>query len=188
MTTSMMSADDLRFFSPMPSTAPAMQGYVPDFNFQMPVAPPTAMSAADFNFGGTSFGNKFGSAAPSYAGTPWASLGAYATNAGGGQVPGGGGAGGWGGKVMNWLGNSDNLNATINGIGALTGAYLGFQNLRLAKDNLRFQKDAWAKNYANQAQSYNTSLEDRTRARYSARETDESKIQDYLNRNRLSKN
>ncbi len=178
-----MNANDFRFYSPAPSVAPAMQSYAPDLNFQMPVAPPTVMSAADL-----SFGNKFGSAAPSYAGTPWSSLGQYAVNGGGMQSPGAGGAPGFGSKLMGWLGNGDNLNAAVGGLQALTGAYLGFQNLRLAKDNLRFQKGAWQKNYANQAQSYNTSLEDRTRARYSSRETDESKIQDYLNRNRLSKN
>ena len=178
-----VNANDLRFLSPMPSTAPAMQSYAPDYGFQMPVAPPTVMSAADF-----SFGNMFGSAAPSYAGTPWSSLGQYATNAGGVQGPDAGGAPGFGAKAMKWLGNGDNLNAAVGGIQALTGAYLGFQNLRLAKDNLRFQKDAWQKNYANQAQSYNTALEGRYRARFSARETDEAKIQEYLNRNRLSKN
>ena len=173
-----MNANDFRFFSTAPAVAPAMQGYVPDFSMQMPAAPDLAALT-----GSKSFAQGLGAmgipTTPATYVTGPVSPNAYAA---GGDAP------GFGAKAMGWLGNTDNLNAAINGIGALTGAYLGFQNLRLAKDNLRFQKDAWAKNYANQAQSYNTSLEDRTRARFSARETDEGKIQDYLNRNRLSKN
>lgn len=181
-----MNANDFRFFSTAPAVAPAMQGYVPDFNFQLPVATaaPTSFDLASLT-GAKSFGDSLNSMGIPTTGSSMYKTGPVSPNS---FATGGNAGGGFGAKLTGWLGNTDNLNAAINGIGALTGAYLGFQNLRLAKDNLRFQKDAWAKNYANQAQSYNTSLEDRTRARYSARETDESKIQEYLNRNRLSKN
>lgn len=179
-----MNANDFRFFSPAPAVAPAMQSYVPALNFQMPVATsvPTSFDLASLT-GAKSFGQSLSSMGIPTTSSNMYKLGAISPNsyASGGEM-------GWGGKITDWLGKSDNLNAAVNGIGALTGAYLGFQNLRMARDNLRFQKNAWAKNYANQAQSYNTSLEGRARARFSARETDESKIQDYLNRNRLSGN
>lgn len=174
-----MNANDFRFFSTAPAVAPAMQGYVPDFSMQMPAAPDLAALTGSKSFAQGLSGMGIPITPATYTTGP-VSPTSFAT----GGMP----ALTFGQKAMNWLGQPDNLNAAINGIGALTGAYLGFQQLRMAKDNLRFQKDAWAKNYANQAQSYNTSLEDRTRARYSARETDESKIQEYLNRNRLSKN
>lgn len=184
MTTPLMSANDFRFYSTAPSVAPAMQSYAPDYSFQMPVAmsAPTSFDLASLT-GAKSFGQSL-----SNMGIPTGAPSTYMTGPVSPNSYASGGTPGWGSKLAGWLGDGDNLNAAVGGIQALTGAYLGFQNLRLAKDNLRFQKDAWQKNYANQAQSYNTSLEDRTRARYSSRETDESKIQDYLNRNRLSKN
>lgn len=87
--------------------------------------------------------------------------------------------------VTGWLGNSQNLSAVFQGIGALTQAYLGFQQLRQAKEGLKFQKQAYKANLANSEQSYNTSLEDRIRGRTSNYAGKEEDVQSYLSANRL---
>jgi hypothetical protein len=88
-------------------------------------------------------------------------------------------------KAGNWLGNGQNLSAVMQGIGALTSAWLGYQNLRVAKDQLSFQKDAFSKNYKNQTQSYNTSLEDRIRGRTADYAGKEADVQAYLDKHKL---
>lgn len=92
-----------------------------------------------------------------------------------------------GGGLGNWFKDANNLNAAFSGISALTSAYLGFQQLRNAKDSLRFQKEAFNTNMNNSIKSYNTSLEDRIRGRTSDYEGKESDVQSYLDRNRLSR-
>ena len=87
--------------------------------------------------------------------------------------------------VTGWLGNGQNLSAVMQGIGALTSAWLGYQNLRVAKDQLGFQKDAFQKNFANQTKSYNTSLEDRIRGRTADYAGKESDVQAYLDKHKL---
>jgi hypothetical protein len=97
----------------------------------------------------------------------------------------GGGMPAGGGGIKGWCSNGQNLGALAQGFGALTSAWLGYQNLRVAKDQLGFQKDAFNKNYKSQTQSYNTSLEDRIRGRtadYSGKEQD---VQAYLDKNKL---
>lgn len=89
------------------------------------------------------------------------------------------------GKAGSWLGNGQNLSAVMQGIGALTSAWLGYQNLRVAKDQLGFQKDAFQKNFANQTKSYNTSLEDRIRGRTADYAGKESDVQAYLDKHKL---
>lgn len=82
-----------------------------------------------------------------------------------------------------WLQDGNNLGTVVQGLGALTNAYLGFKQLSMAKDNLRFQKDAFAKNFANSQQTYNTSLEDRIRGRSS--NPNEADVQAYLAKHKL---
>lgn len=177
-----MNANDFRFYSTPANqnTALATPGsFMPNFDVNIPgvnvplssLAMPTSSDLAGFS--------KMGAMSVADA-APKSATGFMGMLRGQPGVAGDG--------LTGWLGKGENMQTALGGIQALTGAYLGFQQLRLAKDNLRFQKDSWAKNYANQAQSYNTSLEDRVRARYSASSSDESRIQDYLNRNRLSKN
>ena len=52
---------------------------------------------------------------------------------------------------------------TIQTLGSLWNS---FQQNKLAKESMRFQKEAFNTNLANQEQSYNTALEDRINARY----------------------
>jgi len=94
-------------------------------------------------------------------------------------------AGGSGGGMGAWFGNGQNLGALAQGFGALTSAWLGYQNLRVAKDQLGFQKDAFNKNYKSQTQSYNTSLEDRIRGRTADYAGKEQDVQSYLDKNKL---
>ena len=87
--------------------------------------------------------------------------------------------------VTGWLGNGQNLGAVVQGIGALTNAYLGFRQLSMAKDQLNFQKSSWAKNFANSVSTYNTSLEDRIRGRTSDYAGKENDVQSYLAKHKL---
>ena len=71
------------------------------------------------------------------------------------------------------------------GIGALASAWNANRGLGLARDQFRFQKEAYNTNLANSIQSYNTSLEDRIRGRTSDYEGKEQDVQSYLNRHSL---
>lgn len=89
---------------------------------------------------------------------------------------------------MSWLGdNSQGLGSLLQGIGALSSIFSTNKQIGLAQDNLNFQKQAYETNLGNQISTYNTNLEDRIRGRYAAGDQSEAQVQDYLNKNRLSK-
>ena len=74
------------------------------------------------------------------------------------------------------------------GIGALSGLgnlWMGMQNYGLAKDQLKFQKDAYNKNYAAQAKTTNANLEDRQAARVASNPTAYQSVSDYMAKNRI---
>jgi hypothetical protein len=80
-----------------------------------------------------------------------------------------------GGKDANSWGlgkNMNTLNLGLNGIGQLGSLYLGLQQLGLAKDSFKFQKQAFNKNLANQTSAYNTQVRDRVSGRNYATEED----------------
>lgn len=85
----------------------------------------------------------------------------------GGIAPGAfdGGGGGVLGGIGGWLSKNGNAQTALGGIQALGSAYLGFQQLKQAKDALNFQKKSYNTNLTNSTQSYNTSLEDRINGR-----------------------
>ena len=87
--------------------------------------------------------------------------------------------------ITGWFGNGQNLNAAVQGISALTSAWQGYQQLKVAKDQLNFQKDAWQKNYGNSVKTYNTSLEDRIRGRTADYGGKENDVQSYIDKNKL---
>lgn len=93
---------------------------------------------------------------------------------------------GLGSRMATWLGDSRNLSSVFQGISALTDAYLGFAQLRQAKEGLKLQKQAFEANLRNSTQAYNTSLEDRIRGRTSNYEGKENDVQAYLAAHRLS--
>ncbi len=86
-----------------------------------------------------------------------------------------GGAFGKGGAASMVLGGLETL-------GTLWGA---FQQNKLAKKSLKFQKDAFKTNLANSTQVYNTALEDRIAARY-ATEGRPEEADAYIAKHRLA--
>lgn len=93
--------------------------------------------------------------------------------------------GGMMGRMGSWLSNGQNLSGIASGLSALTGMYMGNQQLKHAKDALGFQKTAFNTNLNNSVQSYNTSLEDRIRGRTSDYEGKEDDVRSYLESNKL---
>ena len=63
------------------------------------------------------------------------------------------------------LGLGGQINAAANTIGGLYQAYTGGREVKLAKAQMRFNKDAWNKEYANAVQDVNRSLRDRQQLR-----------------------
>lgn len=74
------------------------------------------------------------------------------------------GLGGWLGKNGQTIGN------IAGAIGQGVNAYVGLQQLGLAKDALKFEKKAFKTNLANQVDSYNTQMKDRLTGRWYATE------------------
>ncbi|AGI61807.1 hypothetical protein HYP07_gp035 [Vibrio phage JSF3] len=71
----------------------------------------------------------------------------------------------------NMFGNGEStgwFSPTVQGLGTAANAWLGMQQLDLAKQQLAFQKDAFAKNWSNQVQLTNQQLYDRDVARRAA--------------------
>lgn len=93
--------------------------------------------------------------------------------------------------MTTWFGGKDAQTGNLNigilpvGIGALTGlvgAYTGLEQLQVAKDNLAFQKNAFNKNFANQAKLTNSQLADRQRARVMDSPGTYESVGDYMNK------
>lgn len=118
-------------------------------------------------------------ALPAVASVLGTSGGAGGASAGGlsalGGASGGGGALGAAGSAVGILGGLANI-------------YFGFQAQKLAKKQFNFQKDAYNNNLVNTVQSYNTSLEDRIRARHNTESRSAGETASYLNNNRLQAN
>jgi len=92
------------------------------------------------------------------------------------------------GSAFKWLGNNaEGIGSLLQGIGALGSLYGTSQQIGIAKDQLKFQKEAYNTNLNNQIASYNTNLEDKIRGRYSSVDQSEAQVQDYLNKNRMTR-
>lgn len=63
------------------------------------------------------------------------------------------------------LGLGGQINAAADTIGGLYQAYTGGREVKLAKAQMRFNKDAWNKEYGNAVQDVNRSLRDRQQLR-----------------------
>lgn len=75
------------------------------------------------------------------------------------------------GDAAFWMGNKDFMGvipAMTDAIGTGVNAWLGMQKLDLAKQQFAFQKDVFAKNWANQVNLTNRALYDREAARAAA--------------------
>lgn len=66
----------------------------------------------------------------------------------------------------NFLGKGGYGSLAIGGLQTLGSIWNSFQQMKLAKKTLKFQKNAFRTNLADNRQVYNTALEDRIRARY----------------------
>ena len=81
--------------------------------------------------------------------------------------------------------NLGNLGTVLGGAQAIGNLWNSFQQNKLAKDQMRFQKDAYRTNLENSTQTYNTALEDRIRSRYNTEGRSDQETESYLNKNRL---
>ena len=81
--------------------------------------------------------------------------------------------------------NLQGLGTILSGIGALGSVYGAYQQNKLAKETLAFNKQAYATNLADNRQTYNTSLEDRIRARYNTEGRSSGAADEYLSTNKL---
>lgn len=108
---------------------------------------------------------------------------------GGTQPSGGAGAGGMFGTGNNsgigW--NTDTLKVGLGGIQTLGNLWNAWQDQNLAKEQFEFQKGVTNTNMASQLKSYNTSLEDRIRARGFTEGQSQNQMDDYTSRNRLER-
>ncbi len=116
--------------------------------------------------------NLFNNAVQNQALGPLAGSGSTGTDTA--SIWGAGGMFGKGGTASMVLGGLETL-------GTLWGA---FQQNKLAKKSLKFQKKAFETNLANSTQVYNTALEDRIRARY-ATEGRPDEANQYIQRHSL---
>ena len=73
----------------------------------------------------------------------------------------------------------------LGAIQTLGSLWNSFQQNKMAKESMAFQKEAFATNLANQEQSYNTALEDRINARYVTEGKSQAEADSYIEKNRL---
>lgn len=96
--------------------------------------------------------------------------------------------GGIGGGAPNFGGlgfNMDTAKLAIGGINTLGNLWNAFQAQQLAREQFDFTKGITEKNLANQIKTYNTSLEDRIRARGAVEGQTQNQMNDYISRNRV---
>ena len=85
--------------------------------------------------------------------------------------------------AWSWFGGKDQNSILGTGLGLGKGAmdaYLGYQQLGVAKDALAFKKDAFSKQFGSQKQLLNTQLRDRQRARLSANPAGHQSVEQYM--------
>lgn len=91
------------------------------------------------------------------------------------------------GKAGSWLSNGNNLGSLVQGIGTLGSLYLGYQQMKQAKQAFGLQKEMANLNANNSIKNYNTSLEDRIRGRTADYAGKENDVQSYLAKHKLSR-
>ena len=81
--------------------------------------------------------------------------------------------------------NMGNLGTLFDGLKSVFGIWGGLQQLGMAKDAFNFEKEAYIENRDNQKQSYNSTLEDRQRARAAFAGESEAETQRYVDKHKL---
>ena len=96
------------------------------------------------------------------------------------------GAGGFGTDI-GW--NTETLGLGIQSLAAIGGLYNAFQSNKLANEQFNFTKEVTNTNLNNQIKTFNTTMEDRARARarLDGREDTEAYTKDYMDKNRISR-
>jgi hypothetical protein len=89
-------------------------------------------------------------------------LGGFGTGPQGGAAPGAGLPGGG----TSFFGEGGIASTGLGAIQTLGSIWNSFQQMKLAKDSLKFQKNAFRDQLGDQRQVYNTALEDRINSRY----------------------
>lgn len=88
------------------------------------------------------------------------------------------------GTGLGW--NTQTGQLGLSGLSSLYGLFASNKAMGLAEDQFDFTKKTTNTNLRNQAQSYNTALEDKITARAAMQGNDSAYVSDYLNKNRLS--
>ncbi len=83
----------------------------------------------------------------------------------------------WNGTGENRTLNYDGMQMIAGGLQTIGNLYMAWQQNKLAKDSLQLQRDNYETNLANQTTSYNNSLEDRIRGRYTRSQQNDPAIQ-----------
>ena len=106
-----------------------------------------------------------------------------------GGVGGTGKAGGVGGAGTGLDWNVETLGLGIQGLAAIGGLYNASKYNKLAKEQFNFAKEVTNTNLNNQIKTFNTTMEDRARARarLDGREDTEAYTKDYMDKNRISR-
>jgi hypothetical protein len=107
-----------------------------------------------------------------------------ALNTGSGWTPPGGSSGLGAGTGLGF--NTQTGQLALGGLSSLAGLFASQKALGLAEDQFDFTKKTTNTNLRNQAQSYNTALEDKINSRAAMEGRDSKYVQDYLTKNRLS--
>lgn len=99
------------------------------------------------------------------------------------------------GTSGNWLTNTfmnkeggldmGNLGTLFDGLKSVFGIWGGLQQLGMAKDAFNFEKEAYIENRDNQKKSYNSTLEDRQRARAAFAGESDAETQRYVDKHKL---
>lgn len=83
--------------------------------------------------------------------------------------------------------NMDTGKLLLGGLQTIGSIWNAWESQKLAKKQFAFQKDVTETNLRNQIQSYNTTLEDRSRSRAHTEGQDASTAQAYIDNNRLKR-
>ena len=89
------------------------------------------------------------------------------------------------GGFMSSIGGLQGLGTIAQGLASLGQIFTAMQGVKLAREQLSFQKDAFNTNMRNQTQSYNTALNDRIRARAAAEGQTSAQVDSYLKKHSL---
>jgi len=73
----------------------------------------------------------------------------------------------------------------LGGVQVLGNLWNSYQANKMAKEQMKFAREQWDTNLANQTQTYNTALEDRIRSRHNTEGRDSSETESYLSEHRL---